>query len=64
MQDIIGNFTGMSRFMIHSANYTPAPIVRWDLRDYYTGSFTEFMPFCRSLYCVSNFKDFSTLLPS
>jgi len=27
---------------------------------YYIDSFTEFTPFCRELYCFSNFKDFST----
>jgi len=31
-----------------------------DTRDAYTCSFTEFLPFCRKLYCFSNFKDFNT----
>lgn len=27
--------------------------------NYYIDSFTEFTPFCRELYCISNFKDFN-----
>ena len=34
-------------------------IVR-NLNDYYTCSFTEFVPFCLELYYFSNFKDFNT----
>jgi len=31
-----------------------------DTRDSYVDSFTEFLPFCKDLYFISNFKDFST----
>jgi hypothetical protein len=31
-----------------------------DTRDSYVDSFTEFLPFCKELYFISNFKDFST----
>lgn len=31
-----------------------------DTRDSYVDSFTEFHPFCKELYCISNFKDFRT----
>jgi hypothetical protein len=30
-----------------------------DMRDCYTCSFTEFLPFCVELYYFSNFKDFN-----
>ena len=60
----MGTFEVMSRNNHHNALYTPAPVVQWDLRDCFTGSFTEFVPFCNSLYYFSNFKDFSTLLPA
>ncbi|MBS1602565.1 MAG: hypothetical protein JST42_07840 [Bacteroidetes bacterium] len=29
-----------------------------DTRDSYVDSFTEFLPFCKELYFISNFKDF------
>jgi hypothetical protein len=32
-----------------------------DTTDFYTCSFTEFIPFCLKLYYFSNFKDFNTL---
>ena len=32
-----------------------------EINDYYTCSFTEFVPFCFKLYYFSNFKDFNTL---
>lgn len=35
-----------------------------DTRDCYTCSFTEFYPFCTSLYYFSNFKDFNTVAPA
>lgn len=54
----------MTRQHNHSAFYLPAPPVPLDLRDCYTGSFAEFIPFCRSLYCIANFKDFSTAIPA
>lgn len=31
-----------------------------DMRDAFTCSFTEFLPFCEKLYYLSNFKDFNT----
>lgn len=31
-----------------------------DMRDFFTCSFTEFLPFCEKLYYLSNFKDFNT----
>ena len=33
-----------------------------DMRDIYTCSFTEFLPFCSKLYYFSNFKDFNTFI--
>jgi hypothetical protein len=35
-----------------------------DMSDCYTWSFPEFLPFCRDLYCFSNFKDFQNLVPA
>jgi hypothetical protein len=33
-----------------------------DMRDVYTCSFTEFLPFCSKLYYFSSFKDFGTFI--
>jgi hypothetical protein len=33
-----------------------------DMSDFYTGSFTEFYPFCHKLYYFSNYKDFNTFV--
>lgn len=64
MTKILRNFVGMTRKNHYSAPYTPAPVVQRDLRDCFTESFPEFVPFCSSLYYFSNFKDFSTLIPA
>lgn len=31
-----------------------------DTRDSFVDSFTEFLPFCKELYFISNFKEYST----
>jgi|GEM_PF-4456873 len=31
-----------------------------DTRNSYVDSFTEFLPFCKDIYFISNFKDFCT----
>lgn len=48
----------------HITLSSPVPVVQWNLRDCFTESFPEFVPFCNRLYYFSNFKDFSTLLPA
>lgn len=57
-------FAGMTQRMIHTASPYPDQVVVWDLRDCFTESFPEFIPFCNKLYYFSNYKDFSTLLPA
>ena len=37
-------------------------LVMVDMRDSYTCSFAEFLPFCNKLYYFSNFKDFNTFI--
>ena len=64
MTNILRTFEGMTRNRKHITLTAPAPLVQWDLRDSFTGSFAEFVPFCSRLYYFSNFKDFSTLLPA
>lgn len=64
MRNICRIFEGMTRSYKHITLSAPAPVVLWDLRDSFTGSFPEFVPFCSSLYYFSNFKDFSTVLPA
>lgn len=59
-----GKFVDMIRKYDHSASYRPASLVPLNLCDCFTGSFTEFVPFCRSLYSFSTFKDFSTFIPA
>jgi len=41
--------------------YTPSvEFLILDMRDCYTCSFPEFIPFCPRLFYFSNFKDFNT----
>ena len=54
----------MTRSTTHITTYAPAPLPVWDLRDCYTESFPEFIPFCKELYFFSSYKDFSTLAPA
>ncbi|MEO6316525.1 MAG: hypothetical protein ABIU63_15100 [Chitinophagaceae bacterium] len=49
----------MKQNIVHSRLH-PQHYLVIDTRDAYTCSFTEFLPFCRKLYCFSNFKDFRT----
>jgi hypothetical protein len=53
----------MSRCRIHSTPVSPAPLV-WDMRDCYTDSFPEFLPFCTKLYYFSSLKAFKTIVPA
>lgn len=64
LRNIIRTFTGMTCISKHITLSSPAPVVQWNLRDCFTESFPEFVPFCNRLYYFSNFKDFSTLLPA
>lgn len=57
-------FAPMIRNSKHITPCAPAPVVLWDLRDCFTESFPEFVPFCSRLYYFSNFKDFSTVVPA
>ena len=54
----------MTRCTTHIAPSYPATVLVWDLRDCFTESFPEFVPFCNHLYYFSNFKDFSTSFPA
>lgn len=54
----------MTRCINHIASSYPDTIVVWDLRDCFTESFPEFVPFCSKLYYFSNYKDFSTTTPA
>jgi len=45
----------------YNRSLPPAIPVVLDLRDCYTGSFPEFVPFCLHLYYFSSFKAFKTL---
>ena len=41
-------------------NFIPHHVIL-DMRDCYTCSFPEFLPFCSQLYYFSSFKDFNTI---
>ena len=45
----------------HIISKTPIGFLIVDMRDCYTKSFTEFIPFCPQLFYFSSFKDFKTL---
>lgn len=45
----------------HSKRTYPAKYLVWDMRDCYTWSFPEFVPFCSQLYYFSSFKAFKSL---
>lgn len=64
MMNRMPTFERMARSYKHITLCAPAFLVQWDLRDCFTGSFPEFVPFCSRLYYFSNFKDFSTVLPA
>lgn len=64
MSNISRTFAEMTRSIKHITLSSPAPLVQWDLRDCFTESFPEFVPFCSRLYYFSNFKDFSTVIPA
>jgi len=59
--DLFSKFAYMPGKKKYISTNQPFKSVVPDMSGYYTCSFTEFMPFCISLYYFSNFKDFNTL---
>jgi hypothetical protein len=57
----IGIFEIMQGNITNSLSSFPKKYIVLDMRNSYTCSFTEFLPFCIKLYYFSNFKDFNTL---
>lgn len=51
----------MSAIKKHIVNTASKKVVILDLRDCYTHSFPEFIPFCPQLYYFSCFKDFKKI---
>lgn len=53
---------------VNSVNTKRTSINRYyvvlDMRDCFTCSFTEFLPFAPKLYYFSSFKDFKTITPA
>ena len=57
---LLSRFVNMRGAIAHNTSTVAARYIILDTTDSYTCSFTEFLPFCRKLYCFSNFKDFNT----
>ena len=61
LHDLILSFivmTGLVKYVVPFFIHTRLVV---DMRDCFTCSFTEFLPFCSKLYHFSNFKDFNSI---
>lgn len=45
---------------LHSGQENPVEYVILDMRDCYTSSFPEFVPFCTDLFYFSSFKEYNS----
>lgn len=57
----IYSFENMVRVIQHKAFNISEVTIMCITKNSCACSFTEFLPFCRKLYCFSSFKDFNTI---